>query len=711
MRTPLDTLFKPRSVVFVGGSNLNPALKFHRELGFQGETWVVSPKYDELQGYACVPRIEDLPGTPDLAFVAIRNEAAIEAIAALREAGCGAVICNAAGFAETGASGAPLQQRLLQAAGDMAVLGPNSVGLANYVDPMAAIMDHFGVQRVTSGVAVCSQGGGLLCDAVFSDRGLPITHLVGGGNQAATGLERCIDYLLDDPRVTAVGLSFEGLRNVAGLRQAAAKALRLGKAIVAIKFGRFEAGARAAASHTASMAGAGAAWEALFDRLGIISTRSESEFFETLKLCHSGQIPKGRRVMVSAVSGVMGVMLADHLSAAGFELPQPSGDRVRRLRALLPAIATPGNPQDVTMAAWNDKDRQTGIYGALLDEGYDVALMVQNYPREGMWDIAEYEAQVEALGAACKGRDIAALQLAPMVDCFPNVARDHTQRLGLAAMQGLEECVAALSHAIWWRERREELLAEGVERLDTPDTAPAGVGAPWDEPAAKRALAGAEVAVPASNVVTPVDAADAAARIGFPVALKAVDARLLHKTEAGAVRIGLASARAVDEAVEAMRADMATKAPDIPLERVLVEAMATDIVAEVMASVTHDPSVGAVMMIAGGGIEAELWNDSTLLAAPFDRAGIARALARLKVSQRLNGWRGRPAGDRAALLDMLEALARFAEDHRPQEVEINPILVGQSGAVAVDAVLKMGTSDNHSAQENAEGGQDGRDHT
>ncbi|MDJ1006194.1 MAG: acetate--CoA ligase family protein [Paracoccaceae bacterium] len=689
MPRSLDALFRPRSVVFVGGSNLKPALKYHRELGFAGDTWVVNPKYPELFGVPCVARVEDLPRPPDLAFVAIRREAAIDAIEALRHAGCKAVVCNAAGFAETGAAGRDLQARLSAAAGDMTLLGPNAIGLVNFADPMAAMMDHFGVRSVEQGVAICSQGGGFLCDAVFSDRGLRITHMVGGGNQALTGMEACVDYLLDDPRVTAVGLSFEALRDIGVLRRAAVKALRLGKPIVAIKFGKSEAGAQAAASHTASMAGAGAAWEALFDRLGIISTASESEFFETLKLIDSGQIPKGRRVLVTAVSGVTGVMLADHLSAAGFDLPQPTGERATRLREILPAIATPGNPQDVTMAAWNDRARQTAIYAALLDEGYDFALMVQNYPREGMWDVAEYEAQVDALGRACAGRDVAAMQLAPMVECFPAAAREHTEALGLAAMQGLEECIRALGHAVWWRGRREALMAEGLSHLsETPRLAPEP-GTRLDEAAAKAMLAEAGIAVPRRRVSSPEAAGQAAADLGFPVALKALDARLLHKTEVGAVRVGLRSAAEVAEAIEKMRRDMARLAPEIALNEVLVEAMAPVAVAEIMASIRFDPSVGPVMMIAGGGIEAELWNDSTLLAAPLNRAEIARALRRLKVSERLNGWRGRPAGDREALIGMLERLAAFALSRETAEVEINPIIVGREGAWAVDAVLKV----------------------
>ncbi|MER9625503.1 acetate--CoA ligase family protein [Mesorhizobium sp. M0222] len=689
MTQPLDALFRPKSVAFIGGSNLNPALKYHRDLGFSGDTWVVNPKYETLQGFPCFPWIEALPKAPDLAFIAIRREAALEAVASLRVKGCRAIVCNAAGFAETGADGSNLQAELVAAAGDMAMLGPNAVGLVNFVDPMAAMMDQFGVHSVEKGVAVVSQGGGLLCDAVFSDRGLPITHLVGGGNQAITGMEACVDYLLDDPRVTAVGLSFESLRDVSVLREAAAKALKLGKPIVAIKFGKTAAGAQAAASHTASMTGAGAAWEALFDRLGIISTNSESEFFETLKLFHSGQVPKGRRILVTAVSGVLGVMLADHLSAAGFELPQPTGDRVTRLREVLPLMATPGNPQDVTMGAWNDKDRQTAIYSALLDEGYDAALMVQNYPREGMWDISEYAAQVEALGAACRGRDVAAMQLAPMIDCFPVHARDHTQSLGLAAMQGLEECMRAMSHGVWWRERREELNAAGLEQLTMAPSIVPEAGTYQDEASAKSMLARAGVRVPKSIVSNPEKAHEAAGEIGFPVVLKALDSRLLHKSEAGAVRIGLSSAQDVRDAVEKMRSDMGRLAPSIPLNLVLVEAMAANTVAEVLASVTYDPSVGPVMMIAGGGVEAELWNDSTLVAAPFRREELSRALDRLKVAERLKGWRGRPAGDREALLDTLEALGLFAIAEGAEEIEINPILVGREGALAVDAVLKL----------------------
>lgn len=689
MPKPLDALFAPRSVAFVGGGNLEPALKYHAALGFRGETWVVNPKHTAIGGIPCTPSIEALPEAPDLAFVAIRRELAIDAIAALRERGCRAAVCNAAGFAETGHAGDDLQAQLIAAAGDMAMLGPNAVGLVNFVEPMAAIMDQFGVHPVDRGVAICSQGGGLLCDAVFSDRGLPITHLVGGGNQAVTGMEACVEHLLDDLRVSAIGLSFEGLRDVGGLRRAAVKALRLGKPIVAIKFGKTAAGAQAAASHTASMTGAGAAWEALFDRLGIISTASESEFFETLKLCHSGQIPKGRRALVTAVSGVMGVMLADHLSAAGFDLPQPTGDRVARLHEVLPVMATPGNPQDVTMGAWNDVEQQTAIYETLLDEGYDLALMVQNYPREGMWDIAEYAAQVDALGAACAGRDVAAMQLAPMVDCFPREAREHTQALGLAAMQGLEECVKALSHGLWWRERRDTLLAEGVAHLTEVSGWRSATGRHLDEAAAKSLLASHGVAVPASRVVMPEEAAEAAAELGFPVALKAVDARLLHKTEVGAIRIGLSSAESVTEAVARMTADMARLAPQIPLARILVEAMVPDVVVEVMASVTHDPSIGPVMMLAGGGVEAELWGDSALVAAPFGRVEIARALERLKVNERLKGWRGRPAADREALLTLLDRLARFALTTGAEEIEVNPILVGQHGAWAVDAVLKL----------------------
>ncbi len=688
----LAALFAPRTLVFVGGSNLAAPLRYHREQGFAGQTWILNPKHQTLGGYPCFASVEDLPSAPDLAFVAIKREAALEVIAALRDKGCKAVICNAAGFSEMGADGASLQAQLLDAAGDMLLIGPNAIGIANFLDPMAAMMDHFGVANPSQGVAIVSQGGGFLCDMVFCDRGLDISHLVGCGNQAKTSLAACADYLLDDPRVTAVGLAFEGLADIAGLRRAAVKALRLGKPLVAIKFAKSQVGAEASRSHTASMAGKDAAWQALFERLGIVATDSESEFIETLKLLSAPQRPKGRRVLVASASGVMGIMLADHLERAGFDLPQPDPERAERLRALLPGIATPCNPQDITMAAWNDLERQTAIYRELLGQGFDLAIMGQNYPREGMWDIAEYSAQVEAMGQACRELGVAGAQLAPLVDCFPADARQHTQDQGMAALQGLSESIAALSHAVWWQERRDVLLEELPALSLAAEAAPASAQhRAYDEAEAKRLLADAGLTIPAQRVCSADDPralARAAVELGFPVAVKALDARLLHKTEVGAVALGLNDAAAVTAAVETMRARMAEQAAHIPLTRVLLEAMAEKPVVEVLASISLDPAVGPVMMIAGGGVQAELWNDSQLIAAPFTRFTIAQALSRLKIARLLDGWRGQPAADRHALLDALLNLAHCAERHGLQQVEINPLFVGQRGITVVDAVIQ-----------------------
>ena len=686
-----EALFRPKSVAFIGGSNLRATLRYHRELGFAGESWVVNPKYPDLEGYSCFPSIEDLPGTPDLAFVAVRRGASLNIVTALREAGCRAVICNAGGFAELGEEGTLLQRTLVEAAGDMVLIGPNAIGIANFADPLAAMMDHFGCRPPGPGVAIISQGGGLLCDVVFADRSLRITHLVGCGNQAMTTVADCADWLLEDPRVTAIGLAFEGLPETAALRRAAAKAVRLGKPIIAMKFGRTEVGARAAASHTASMVGASDAWDALFDRLGIIGAGTLSIFLEMLKLADSGRMPKGRRVLVAAASGVTGIMLADRLSEAGFDLPQPSAETAARLRPLLPEIATPCNPQDITMAAWNDLPRQQAIYEALIADGYDIAMMVQNYPRTGMWDIAEYSAQVKALGNACLGQAVVGVQVAPLVDCFPEPAREETRRLGLVPLQGLDEAIAALDGLIRWQDSRSAMLEEGPEGLaiDWPDTPPPSQ---WqDEASAKAMLAGHGIPVPAAGLATADTAPRLAAEIGFPVALKALDPRILHKSEIGAVRLGLTSQEDVAAAVLVMRREMAEKAPEIPLTRLLVEAMAQDVVAEVMASVTVQPGVGPMMLIAGGGVEAELWNDRALIAFPVTERTIDAALGKLRSSRRIDGYRGAPPGDRPGLVDALMALARFAEAHRDrlEEIEINPILVCRQGVVAVDALLKL----------------------
>lgn len=692
-RPSLAPLFEPRSVVFVGGSNLEPALRYHRDEGFAGRTYVVNPTRAQIGGIATVPSIEALPEAPDLAFVAIRREAAVEAIAALREAGCRAVVCNAAGFAETGPEGAALQARLVEAAGGMALLGPNAIGLANFLRPMAAMMNHFGAAHVERGAAIVSQSGGLLCDMVFADRGLAITHLVGCGNQAVTGAVDCALHLIGVEGVAAVGIAFEGLGDLAGLRRAAVKAQEAGKPLVALKFARTEAGREAAKTHTASMTGEARAWDALLDRLGIVSTHAPAEFIETLKLAVHG-FPRGRRAMAATVSGASGILLADHLTAGGIALPQPSAEGAAALRALLPEIATPANPMDVTMAAWNDRARQEAIYGALMDDlareaPLDAAIMIQNYPREGMWEIGEYAAQAEAIAAAAGPRGVTAIECATLAECMPEEARARAAALGIVPLQGLGETVAALAHAAHWHERRAAIAAEGAWTLAAAPPARSR-GATVDEASAKARLRAAGVPVPDGIACPPGKAADAARRLGFPVAVKALEPALLHKTEAGAVALGLGDGEAVAEAVAAMAGRLAASGHGT-LSRVLVETMAGEAVAEVMASVTHDEATGPLMVIAGGGVAAELWEDTTLLAAPFTRAEIARALDRLKTARLIAGWRGGPPGDRAALLDALEALGTLGLAADIAEIEVNPIRVGRAGhgVAAVDAVLTL----------------------
>lgn len=689
----LARLFKPRSVVYIGGSNLKPTLRYHMEQGFTGTTYVVNQKYDEIAGYKCLPRIEDLPEIPDLAFIAINREATIAAVDALRRKGCGAVICNAAGFAEAGAEGAVLQQRLTDALGDMAMLGPNAFGLTNNLDPLAAQMDHLGCGHVERGIAIIGQGGGFLCDIVFADRSLEISHLVGCGNQIGVSVADCAAYLVEDPRVSVIGLSFEGLPDVSALRRAAWRAAELGKPIVAMKFGRTEVGAQAALSHTASLAGSDAAWNALFERLNICVAKNESEFLETLKLFHYAGPVVGRDVLVTAVSGVNAIMIADQLSEAGFALPQPTGDTAAALKKLLPEIATPGNPQDVTMAAWNQRARQAEIIGTLLEDGYHTVILVQNYPRAGMWDVQEYTAQMEALGDACRGRSTTGIVLAPMVDCFPLEARIATLAAGLVPMQGEAECMAALNHASRWFLQRDMFLAQSCDWHHAPMPPDASI---LNEAEGKRRLSAFGVSVPDFKLVPAAQAVSAATSLGFPVALKAVDARLLHKTEAGAVALGLDTAQAVSQAVAAMTSKMAQTVPHIPLRMVLVERMADALVCEFLAAIRRDPAVGPVLLIGGGGVEAEMWRDTVLLALPVTDAQIDRALDRLVVSKKLAGWRGKPAGDRAALVRTITMLAAFYKAHETlvTEIEVNPIIVTPTSAVAVDAVLTMADRQN-----------------
>jgi len=358
-RQGLDRLLRPRSVAVVGGGAwcANVVRELGR-IGFDGDIWPVHPKRAELGGLATVPHIEDLPHAPDAAFVGVNREITIEAVRLLAKFGCGGAVCFASGFresvAETG-DGHDLQEALLAAAGEMRILGPNCYGFLNALDGAALWPDQHGLERVTRGVALVTQSSNIALNLTMQQRGLPIAYLVTAGNQAQTDLAEIGAALLQDNRVTALGLHIEGIGDLRRFEALADTARQLGKPVVALKVGASDQARAATVSHTASLAGSDAGARALFQRLGIGQVDGLSELLETLKLLHVTGPLASNRIASMSCSGGEASLMADSALGLDVDLPALNAAQQKGLRAALGPKVALANPLDYHTYIGNDR--------------------------------------------------------------------------------------------------------------------------------------------------------------------------------------------------------------------------------------------------------------------------------------------------------------------------------------------------------------------
>lgn len=689
-RANMRRLFAPRSLAFIGGGEAAEAIRQCQAVGFPGAMWAINPKRDTLAGLPCLPDLEALPEAPDAVFLALPAERSVEAVARLAARGAGGVVCYAAGFKEIGPEGATLEHRLVEAAGDMALVGPNCYGLLNYVQGVALWPFGQPGRLVERGAAILTQSGMFAINLNYGQRSAPIAYLVSCGNQAVLGIEDYLEFLLEDPAVAAIGLHLEALRDAPRFAELALQAGERGLPIVALKTGVSALGQQLTVSHTGSLAGSDAAYDALFRRLGVTRVETPAQLLEALKMLILAGPPKGGRLAAFTCSGGDSEMAADWAERYGLELPQPRPATRDLVKTQLPSFCSVSNPLDYNTAIWGQYDKILKVQSDFLADGYDLAVLIQDHPPLDS-DI-ERETGLHDTRAFCDAATAFGIPAAVCSSLPENLTADVRALVldkGVAPLQDIDDGLFALAAAVRygaWRRALPQAGDLGLLRLP-----PVRGTETLDEWESKRLLAAAGVALPEGRLVSPDEAAAAAEALGFPVALKAVSRDLPHKTEAGAVRLGLTDAKAVAAAVTEMRQAVARHKPGFVLERLLVERMAPKPVAELMVGLRRDPDFGLVCVLGAGGIEVELERDVTTLLMPAGEAAILAALQGLRVSRRLAGFRGRPAGDSAAFARMIITLARQMATPGAglAEIEINPVFVlpeGQ-GAIAVDALV------------------------
>ena len=669
----LTRLLKPKSIAVIGGGAWCASIiSAAKQIGFDGPLHPVHPTGKQIAGHKSLRSLEEVPGPIDAAFIGVNRHATLDVVAQLRRLKAGGAICFASGFSEAAAEDAAaqdLQAALIEAAGEMPILGPNCYGFVNAFDGCAIWPDQHGCSRVQRGVAILTQSSNIAINLTMQNRGLPIGYMLTCGNQAQTAQTDIALQLLDDERVTAIGLHIEGFGNLRGWEALAQKARTKGVTLIALKSGVSQQAQAAAVSHTASLTGSDTGADAFLQRLGIRRARSLPVFLESLKLAHQFGPLSSNRIASISCSGGEAALAADTAQGTGLIFPPLNPRQAKDLSAALGPMVAMANPLDYHTYIWRDQAAMTQAWAAMADDEIAMTLLVSDYPRADLCDASDWECVTQAAIEATRrtGRPFAVV--ASLAELLPEQTAKTLMDHGVGAIHGLDHGLEALD--VMSRPMAppaEPVLLPGIDRDAEL----------LDEQSAKLALAAHGLTIPPSVVVTDRSTAgQAAADIGFPVALKTLG--LAHKTGANGLALGLTT-----------RAEVEVAAPRLADGPLLVERMVAGTLVEVLVGVTRDPAHGFVLTLGAGGTMTDVLRDRASLLIPATRAEVTARLKDLNIAPLLEGFRGNPPVDLDALLAAIDAVQAYvlANAERVEEVEINPLICTQDNAIAADALIR-----------------------
>lgn len=664
----LMRLLRPRSIAVIGGGAwCKEVIKQAQSFGFHGDIFPVHPKAQEIAGFRAYSTLKKLPHAPDACFVGINRKATVETVKTLSDMGAGGAVCFASGFSEAvmeDQGAADLQAQLVEAAGDMPILGPNCYGYINALDGVLLWPDQHGCQRVERGVAILTQSSNIAINLTMQQRALPIAYMVTCGNMAQISQAAIALDLLDDPRVTAIGLHIEGFSDLPTWHALAQKAHARGVPVVALKVGKSDQAQKATVSHTASLAGSDAGAQALLERLGIARVEDLSTFLETLKLLHCVGPLASNRIASISCSGGEASLVADLVEPRDLIFPSLNLSQKQALTTALGPMVALANPLDYHTYIWRDTDAMTAAWSAMVDPEIAMTFIIVDYPHT---DARDWICATDAAIAthAQTGANIAVV--ASLAELMPQDVAKTLMEGGVVPICGLSEAVAA---------------CEAAANMKAPNPLPALMPGPdrqgevLTETVSKAALSTHDMCVPASITTTKSNAVEDAKSLRVPLVMKSVG--IAHKTEAGGVALNLSHDQ------------IGAAANVMPTDDLLIEEMISDGVADLIIGITRDPAHGFVLTIGAGGIFAEVIEDTVSMLVPVDENEIKQALTRLKVYKVTAGYRGRPAADFGSICQAVEALQSYvlANADRVEEIEVNPLICTPTRAVAVDALIK-----------------------
>ena len=700
MPHPLDSFFAPDSIALIGASRdlekiPGRLLSMLRKNEYPGKIYPINPNYGDIDGLKCFPSIADVGQPIDLAIVIIPARAVLGALEQCAAAGVKNAVIISSGFAEEGGDSAAMQDAIVALAKrtGMRISGPNAEGFLSEVQKVAATFSptvdvkpgHVPLVATVRRIAIVAQSGGIGFAIKHRAKalGVAISYCVSAGNESDLGAGEFLDYMVQDASTDVILLFIEGIRDVDKFLAAAGRAAEAGKPVIVTKVGRSGAGERAAASHTASMAGWSAAYDAVFAKYGFIVSNDLDEAVTIAAALTSNPLPEGDRVAVLTVSGGAGIWGADTVALQGLQVPELSAGIQTEIKKLLPSYGAAGNPIDVTAQGVHSGGLQNSIDLLSVSDEVDAILVVLSLSSDTRMPFKQAE-------------------LKPVIDArrkpivfysytLPSAfARSEFAACGAVVLSGLTHAGVAMRRMV---ERARFKLAPKADAAAPPlrDLSAHLKSATLSEHDSKSLLRAAGITVPDEVLVTEKSGLDAAvARVGFPLVAKIQSRDIPHKSEVGGVRVGIAAKGEVFLAYEALLNNARRHRPEADIQGVLVGPMANRGV-EIIVGTLLDATFGPMIMVGLGGVTTELFRDVVYRPAPVSAVEASAMLAELKAAPLLNGFRGAAKADVAALSRLIAEVSVLAAQHASEisEIELNPVLVhpeGQ-GVTIVDALV------------------------
>jgi acyl-CoA synthetase (NDP forming) len=697
---PLDSFFSPSSIALIGASRdlekiPGRLLSMLRKNHYPGRIYPVNPNYGELDGLKCFPSISDVGQPIDLAIVIIPARAVLGALEQCAAAGVKNAVIISSGFAEEGGDSTAMQDAIVALAKrtGMRISGPNAEGFYSEAQHVAATFSptvdvkpgqvDLVASRRRAAIVAQSGGIGFAIKHRAKALGVAISYCVSAGNEADLGAGEFLDYMVQDPSTDVILLFIEGIRDVEKFLAAAKRAAEIGKPVIVTKVGRSGAGERAAASHTASMAGWSAAYDAVFAKYGFITSNDLDEAVTIAAMLTTSPLPKGDRVGVVTVSGGGGIWAADTVSMQGLQVPELPAPMQAEIRKLLPSYGTARNPIDVTAQGVNSGGLQKSIELLDASDDIDAILVVLSLSSDTRMPFKRDEL-----------KPVIDAQHKPIVfysyTLPSNFARTALAESGVVVLSGLTHAGVAMRKIADYARFK---LAPPVSETDsTPfDLAAHLTLETLSEHDSKSLLRAAGISLPDEVLVAEKGALDEAiARAGFPLVMKIQSRDIPHKSEVGGVRVNIASKGEAWAAYGALLDSARQHRPDAVIQGVLVSPMAKKGV-EIIVGTMGDATFGAMIMVGLGGITTELFKDVVYRPAPVSAEEATAMLGELKAAPLLNGFRGAAKADVPALAQLISQISQLAAQFKDQisEIELNPVLVHPEGkgVSIVDALV------------------------